>query len=150
MGNAGGQIFLKIKEKTLEIIEIPRVWWRLLDSNQWPPACEAVLMIGCSGRWIEIFVPQGFSRFFRSLKSAFSVVRPPASLLYILFVWWGKVNFTEQYWTLSFLTSLKNAEHLFSSFSIQEQGWRSANVVKRLWNETKQNKIRKDWVIYQF
>ena len=23
-----------------EVVRIFRVWWRLLDSNQWPPACE--------------------------------------------------------------------------------------------------------------
>ena len=40
---------------------------------------------------------------------------------------------------ISFLTSLKNAEHLFSSFSIHEQEWRSASIVKQLWNEKKQN-----------
>ena len=37
----GGHSFLRKTKKTLETLRVSRVWWRLLDSNQWPPACEA-------------------------------------------------------------------------------------------------------------
>ena len=67
-----------IKEKTLEIIKIPRVWWRLLDSNQWPHACEDSIGLPSDGFWKNKaglprdFITRRYSPFHR-IRPGFSV-----------------------------------------------------------------------------
>ena len=38
---------INIKKSSWFLVKSGTFWWRLLDSNQWPPACEEMLWIWC-------------------------------------------------------------------------------------------------------